>query len=200
MKIRDAKKQASRERVLDAARFLFEEVGFHETTVRMIAERAGLSPGGVFTTFEDKVGILCQILGDYRERLFDEIERLVPSPTGSTRERLHAVIVLAHAHEFPRMRMVLAYIGASYCWSRRLEEEHRALHGRFRTVITAIVAEGVERGEIDPKVDADLLVEMICAVYLRNYRTAFYAGFGEHELNGRTRRQLDLLFEGACAR
>ncbi len=98
---------------------LFEEVGFQETTVRMIAERAALSPGGVFTTFEDKVAILCHILGDYHERLFDDIERLVPVLVGSTRERLQAVIALAHTHEFPRLRMVLAYVGASS--SRRLQ-------------------------------------------------------------------------------
>ena len=36
MKVRDARKMASRGRVVEAARSLFEEVGFHGTTVRMI--------------------------------------------------------------------------------------------------------------------------------------------------------------------
>lgn len=200
MKIRDAKKQASRARVVEAARILFEEVGFQETTVRMIAERAALSPGGVFTTFEDKVAILCQILGDYREHLFDEIERLAPTLSGSTRERLKAVIALAHSHEFPRLRMVLAYIGASYSWSRKLEEEHRALHRRLANVLVGIVGEGMGRGEIRREVDPDLLVEMISSIYLRNYRTAHYAGLAVADLNARTERQLDLLFEGAASR
>jgi AcrR family transcriptional regulator len=199
VRIREAKKQASRARVIEAGRILFEEVGFQETTIRMIAERAGLSPGGVFTTFEDKVAILCQILGDYRERLFDEIETLVPTLQGSTRARLRAVIALAHSHEFPRLRMVVAYIGASYGWSRKLEEEHRQLHRRLGAVIGAIVIEGVARGEIRRELDADLLVEMISSVYLRNYRTAYYAGLGIDELNARIDRQLDLLFDGARA-
>ena len=200
VKIRDAKKQASRARVVEAARILFEEVGFQETTVRMIAERAALSPGGVFTTFEDKVAILCQILGDYREHLFDEIERLIPILEGSTRDRLKAIIALAHNHEFPRLRMVLAYIGASYNWSRKLEEEHRALHRRLAKVLGAIVADGVHKGEIRDGIDPDLLVEMISSVYLRNYRTAYYAGFEAHELDARIDRQIDLLFDGASAR
>jgi AcrR family transcriptional regulator len=200
VKIRDAKKQASRARVIEAARALFEEVGFQETTVRMIAERAGLSPGGVFTTFDDKVAILCQILGEHRERLFQEIEILAPTLTGTTQDRLRAVIALAHQYEFPRLRMVLAYIGASYSWSRKLEEEHRVLHRRLARVIGAVIQEGVERGELHRDLDVDLLVEVISSVYLRNYRTAYYAGFGAEDLNTRIARQLALVFDGAQAR
>jgi AcrR family transcriptional regulator len=141
----------------------------------MIAERAGLSPGGVFTTFEDKVAILSQIVGEQRERLFE----------------------LAHADEFPRLRMVAAYIGASYGWSRTLEEEHRRLHRRLAAVIGAILRDGVERAEIGHHVDLDLLLEVISSVYLRNFRTAYYAGFDEAAMNARASRQLDLIFDGA---
>ena len=132
--------------------------------------------------------------------LFDEIERLIPILEGSTRDRLKAIIALAHNHEFPRLRMVLAYIGASYNWSRKLEEEHRALHRRLAKVLGAIVADGVHKGEIRDGIDPDLLVEMISSVYLRNYRTAYYAGFEAHELDARIDRQIDLLFDGASAR
>jgi AcrR family transcriptional regulator len=186
--------------VIEAARALFEEVGFQDTTVRMIAERAGLSPGGVFTTFDDKVAILCHILGEYREQLFDEIEALTPRLDGTVRDRLHAVIRMAHAHEFPRLRLVIAYIGASYTWSRDLEEEHRRLHRRLSEVIGGIVRDGVARGEIGADTDTSLLVEMLSSAYQRNYRTAHFAGFSEEALNARMRRQIDLLFDGAAAR
>jgi AcrR family transcriptional regulator len=186
--------------VVEAARALFEEIGFQETTIRMIAERAGLSPGGVFTTFEDKVAILCQIVGEYREKLFEEIDVLTQELKGSTRERLQAVFVLAHSHEYPRLRLVLAYIGASYGWSRSLEEEHRQLHRRLAAVIGRLVREGVQTGEIGGHVDPDLMVEMLSSTYLRNYRTAYYAGLSLADLDARTARQIELLFEGARAR
>lgn len=186
--------------MVEAARVLFEEVGFQETTVRMIAERAGLSPGGVFTTFDDKIAILCQILAEQRERLFEEIAELVPTLTGSICERIQAVIALAHHHELPRLRMVVAYIGASYGWSRKLEEEHRHLHRRLAVEMRAILQDGVERKEIRHDVDLDLLVEMISSVYLRNFRTAFYAGFDADDLNARIARQLALLFDGGRPR
>jgi AcrR family transcriptional regulator len=163
----------------------------------MIAERAGLSPGGVFTTFEDKVAILSQIVGEQRERLFERIEGIGPTLCGNTRERLLKVLELAHADEFPRLRMVAAYIGASYGWSRTLEEEHRRLHRRLAAVIGAILRDGVERAEIGHHVDLDLLLEVISSVYLRNFRTAYYAGFDEAAMNARASRQLDLIFDGA---
>lgn len=191
---------ASRARVVDAARALFEEVGFHDTTVRMIAERAGLSPGGVFTTFEDKVAILCQIVGEQREALFTAIEEAAPGMSGSARDRLLRVLEMAHADEFPRLRMVAAYIGASYGWNSRLEEEHRTLHRRLVQVIGSILRDGVEHGEIAAGTDVDLLIEILSSVYLRNYRTALHAGFDEAAMNARVVRQVDLIFAGASPR
>ena len=42
MGVRDDQKQATREKVLEAARDLFNDVGYEETTIRAIAERAGV--------------------------------------------------------------------------------------------------------------------------------------------------------------
>lgn len=200
VRVRDARKQASRARVLEAARVLFDEVGFQETTVRMIAERAGLSPGGVFTTFDDKVAILCQILAEQREQLFQEAERLRPTLTGSTRERIEALMAVAHAYEAPRTRMVVAYIGASYGWSRKLEEEHRLRHSGLARALRSLLVEGVERGDVRADADIDILIDLISAAYLRNFRTAHYAALDAEELDAHFSRQLDLLFTGAAAR
>lgn len=200
MRIRDAKKQASRNRVVEAARVLFEQVGFQETTVRMIAERAGLSPGGVFTTFDDKVAILAHILTEDRERLFDEMNRLAPTLTGTVRQRMQQLFEFSLRDEWPRLRMVVAYIGASYGWSQKLEDADSRLHRQARQLLSDLVREGVKAGEIRADVDADLLVDMIAAIYLRNFRTALYAGHDCEDLNQRVRRQLDLMFEGAGPR
>ena len=54
MGVRNEQKAATREKVLDAARDLFNEIGYDETTIRAIAERARVSVGSVFTTFASK--------------------------------------------------------------------------------------------------------------------------------------------------
>lgn len=200
MRIRDAQKQASRARVIGAARDLFEEIGFQETTVRMLAERAGLSPGGVFTTFDDKVAILCHILGEYRCALYDRMEALTPHLHGTARDRLAALMRLVASQEFARRRLVLAYVGASYSWNDRLEEGHLKLNARVAGVLGAVLREGAERGEVRQDLDPGLLVEMIWSGYEAAARATHYAGQGEDALNHRVERQLDLLFQGAAPR
>src|ERR1019366_9684001 len=61
---RQERKQATRARVLAAARDLFDEIGYEETTIRMVAQRAEVSVGSVFTTFAGKAELLSQVMGD----------------------------------------------------------------------------------------------------------------------------------------
>ena len=194
--LRKAKKEATRTRVVEASRALFEEIGYQETPVRAIAQRAGVSVGGVFTTFEGKTGILSHIVGEHRAGLIDEIAAIAPTLKGKTEERLKAVIALAHQAEFPRLRTVTAYIGASYGWSKTLEEEHRALHRKLSEAILAILMDGVAAGEIAKETDLEMLLEMLSSVYQRNYRTAFFAGFSVDQLDQRIARQLPILLNG----
>ena len=51
------KGEASRQRVIDAAYALFLEQGYHGTSMRQIAEAAGLTLGGVYTHFDGKESI-----------------------------------------------------------------------------------------------------------------------------------------------
>jgi AcrR family transcriptional regulator len=48
---RDEQKQRTRLKVIAAARALFADPGYDKTTIRMIAEHAGVATGSVFTTF-----------------------------------------------------------------------------------------------------------------------------------------------------
>lgn len=52
----------TRKKILKAARALFTELGFEETTTHLIAERAGLSVGGIYAHFKNKEDIFLYIL------------------------------------------------------------------------------------------------------------------------------------------
>ncbi len=66
--IRQAQKQETRSRVLSAARDLFNEVGYDGATIRLVAQRAGVSVGSVFTTFSSKADILSQVRDEAFEK------------------------------------------------------------------------------------------------------------------------------------
>ena len=64
MGLREANKQDKRDRLSRAARELFSEQGFDSTTMRQIAERAGIGVGTIFLYARDKQGLLFLLFSD----------------------------------------------------------------------------------------------------------------------------------------
>lgn len=62
---REGKSQRSRRQVLDAALDLFSHRGYRATSVREIAENAGVSTGNVYHHFPDKEGIFRALLDEF---------------------------------------------------------------------------------------------------------------------------------------
>lgn len=61
--LRSAKKAATREKVLGAAKALFEGAGYDAATIRSIAKAAGMSTGSVFSNFTDKAAMYRELYG-----------------------------------------------------------------------------------------------------------------------------------------
>jgi AcrR family transcriptional regulator len=64
---REEKSERSRRFVLDAALKLFSKYGYRGTSVREIAEKAGVSIGNLYHHFPDKEAIFRTLLDEYRE-------------------------------------------------------------------------------------------------------------------------------------
>lgn len=60
--------QLKQEEIANVALDLFLKDGFHGTTTRNIARRAGVSAGGIFTYFRNKEQILLHIITREQER------------------------------------------------------------------------------------------------------------------------------------
>lgn len=199
MGVREAQKRATREKVVEAARQLFEEIGYEETTIRMIAERAGVSVGSVFTTFESKVDIFNYILFEKFEALFGELKQISPYLKGSTRDRIASLMSIAYGVESRQLELMISHLGASHGWPARIEEESNQRHGRLLGLFRAALEQGQAAGEIRADADLDLFVELLFAVYVRNYRKAYYEKLTPEAMSALTERQLKLLFEGVEA-
>lgn len=61
--LRAQRQAVTRERVLTAARAAFEQKGYEDATVRLIARAAGLSTGAVFSNFTDKAALYTAVYG-----------------------------------------------------------------------------------------------------------------------------------------
>jgi AcrR family transcriptional regulator len=67
----------SLEKVLRAAKTLFLEKGFEETTITEISKLSGVSVGSIYHRFADKQAILQTVLEGYRRTRFAQVQELV---------------------------------------------------------------------------------------------------------------------------
>src|SRR3989344_2754365 len=91
---RRSQKEGTRQRVLAAARELFDTHGYQGTTIREIARHAGVAVGSVFTTFASKGEILSGVMQSRLDRLYGELDRVMPHLRGSTADRLRTMFAI----------------------------------------------------------------------------------------------------------
>jgi AcrR family transcriptional regulator len=194
--VRHTQKAATRERVVTAARDLFHEVGYEETTIRAIAEKAGVSVGSVFTTFNSKADVLSQVMADRVPALQDELTRVLPYLRGSTADRLCSVFAIHYDFECRRVKLFLAHIAAAYSPSLEDSTVPFGQNDVFRRMILDLLQDGITRGDVRPDADLFLTLETLLAVYSWNYRLAARKSADARDLIALMDRQIHLLVDG----
>lgn len=195
MGVRDEQKQATRERVLEAARDLFNETGYEETTIRAIAERAGVSVGSVFTTFASKAEVLSHVMDRRLGELYREFDRVMPYLRGSTTDRLCSIFAIHYEFETRRVRLFLAHIAASFSPSNEPGVTPYGRNEKLAGMLRDVLVEGVRRGEVRDDIDLSLVVDSLKASYAWNYRMAAAMGADASAMSATMDRQIGLIAE-----
>ncbi|MEU1349459.1 TetR/AcrR family transcriptional regulator [Streptomyces sp. NPDC005775] len=135
-------------RLLVAAVDAFAERGYHATTTRDIAGRAGMSPAALYIHFKTKEELLHRISRIGHDRALTLLESAADSE-GTATERLAGAVrafVRWHAERHTTARVVQYELDA-------LAEEHRTeiveLRRRSDAAVRRIIGEGVAAGEFD---------------------------------------------------
>jgi len=69
-------------RIVEVARLLFEQQGYHGTSMRQIAEEAGIVLSGIYNHFESKEDIFVKVMEVYHP--YHEVFPIVKAATGET--------------------------------------------------------------------------------------------------------------------
>ena len=135
-------------RLLVAAVEAFAERGYHATTTRDIAGRAGMSPAALYIHYKTKEELLHRISRIGHDKALD-ILRTAARREGTATERLAGAVrafVRWHAERHTTARVVQYELDA-------LGEEHRTeiveLRRRSDAAVRRIIGEGVAAGEFD---------------------------------------------------
>ncbi len=200
MGVRETQKLETRRKVLEAARDLFNEIGYEETTIRAVAERAGVSVGSVFTTFASKADVLSQVMDDRVDALYRELEHVARHMRGSVLDRLCSLFAIHYDFECRRVRLFLAHIAASFSPSLESSTVPYGRNERFKVMIIEMLREGQTKGEVRDDADLDLILDTLMGAYAWNYRLAA-AGRADHVvMTGIMERQIRLIFHGLLPR
>lgn len=193
---RQSQKNATRNRVLAAAQELFEREGFHGTTVREIALKAGVSVGSVFTSFASKGEILSQVMQDRLSGLYAELDRVLPHLRGSTRDRLSSIFAIHMAFEARNSRLFLAYIAAAYDWTLSPEAISYGRNPALQNRIRECLEKGVAEGDVAPGTDLQEAVQLLTAAFAWTFRHAAWEDADAPAMTAAMDRQIAVIVDG----
>ena len=193
---RRSQKEATRQRVLGAARELFDTLGYQGTTIREVARHAGVSVGSVFTTFASKGEILSEVMQNRLAPLYAELDRMMPHVRGSTADRLRSMFAIHFAFEAQHTRVFLSHIAAAYDWTLPPTARPFGHTPRLQEIIRESLALGVEQGDVDPRLDLQEVIDLLMAAYAWTYRLAVTKGADAKTMTAAMDRQIGLIAGG----
>jgi AcrR family transcriptional regulator len=197
---RRSQKEATRQRVLTAARDLFDTHGYDGTTIREIARHAGVAVGSVFTTFASKGEILSEVMAARLELLYAEIERVMPHVRGPTVDRLRTLFAIHFQYEFRHVRLFLSHIAAAYDFTLSPGASPYGRNAHLQDVIRELLQKGVADGDVRPDVDFQEVIDLLMSAYAWTYRLVITADADVKGLIAVMDRQIGLIAEGFAAR
>ena len=126
--------ERNRARVLEAARNVFMERGYHGATLEQIAEEAGFSKGVVYSQFESKADLFLALLEQRIEERAQENEKLTEGLAGAA----GATAMLRHVAKVSRANRQWGLLVAEF-------RIHAARHPELNRRYAAAHAKTIER-------------------------------------------------------
>lgn len=142
--------------LLDIAARLFAERGMRATTVRDIADAAGILSGSLYHHFDSKESMVDEILRRFLDALFDRYREIVARDLGP-RGTLEAIVIAS----FQALDEHHAAVAIYQNEARRLAEQPRFAYiprrlTEFRRMWHDVLKAGIADGSFRPDLDVEL--------------------------------------------
>lgn len=133
------------EQIVEQARKLFSQAGYHGTSLQEIADELGITRPAFYYYFSSKDELLWRLIGNLGNQLLEEARPIV-AEQGDPVAKLHKLMaahtrtILANADAFK------IYFAERHLVDRRRDRQLRRGEDQYVTLIEGIVAEGQNRG------------------------------------------------------
>jgi AcrR family transcriptional regulator len=137
--------------LLDAARSLFAEKGYHGTAAEEIVRRAGLTRGALYHHFEDKKDLFRVVVDEMEGEIDEEIEAAERAQSGLPEAVMAGYRAFVDAVLDPEMRRTFFLEGPAVLGWEWREIDARHAVGKIEEGLEALIAEGfVEPQPVGP--------------------------------------------------
>ncbi len=150
-----------REELLRLAATMFAERGLRATTVRDIADSAGILSGSLYHHFSSKEEMVDEVLRGFLDWLFERYQQIVATEANPL-ERLKGLFLASFEAIETRHAEVVIYQDEA----KRLSSQPRFSYVEERNkeqrkLWVDILTEGIEQGQFRPDIDVDLVYRFI---------------------------------------
>ncbi len=150
-----------RDELLAITARLFAEKGFRNTTVRDIADEAGILSGSLYHHFDSKESMVDEILSTFQEELFGQYDEILAGDADPRTKLERAMRVSFDAIDRHHSEVAIFQNDAPYLSTLSgfgyLEERH----AQSREVWMTLLREGLEAGVLRADLDLDLAYRFI---------------------------------------
>lgn len=189
-----ARRDAGRARVREAAIAVFQAEGFEGTTMKMLADRAGMSVGMIYQLYEGKADVLLDMVSSHNAEQWAALEQLAARAAGF--DGLIQLLACAYGFDLRIPALAGIVMAQSWLWDSEKEHRHRADVAR----ICGLIGQVVRRGHPDAsEPDLAAAAQGIHDIYLRGLRAAIFDQATPEECAARLRPLLAVLLRGLGA-
>ena len=172
-KVEDQSAIDDRSRIIAAARVEFARRGYDSTTVRDIAETAGVRPGTLYRRVESKEAMLAEILGKFSGRLSESVNKIfaVEAPAVEMLDGLARVLIHANLKFRDESEIVKTGWSTQYATNSPFNNFWRDTAERLQA-IQDFLEQADDRGEIRsfaPSNDMAPIVRDVLFLPFRNF-------------------------------
>lgn len=156
-----AQASTRRDELLQIAAELFAAKGFKNTTVRDIADAAGILSGSLYHHFDSKESMIDEILSTFHTEMFGTYAAIVDGPQDALAKLEEAVRVSFAAIDQRRSEVAILQTQGDYLASFERFAYLADRDRQWRGVWLALLAEGVDTGVLRPDLDVELVHRFI---------------------------------------
>jgi AcrR family transcriptional regulator len=186
-----------REELLAIAARLFAEKGFRNTTVRDIADAAGILSGSLYHHFDSKESMVDEILSSFQEELFGQYDEILASDADARTKLERAVLVSFEAIDKHHDEVAIFQNDAAYLLTFDRFAYLGERNKQSRAVWLTLLQDGVDAGVLRDDLDLELTYRFIRdTVWVA---VSWYRPGGRRTHTEIARQYLTILLEGIHA-